>query len=138
MMNEIMINLEIVTPEKKVIDQEVDAVYIPTAKGEIGILPNHAPLISTLKPGILSYTDKGSTEEMVVSGGFVEVSTNKVSILADIAENSDEVDVEAAKVDRKDAEKLLGEWKEGSEEEFEVELERLEKAQARLRLTSGR
>ncbi len=131
-----MINLEIVTPEKKVIDQEVEAVNVPTAKGEIGILPNHAPLISTLKPGILSFTENGSTEQLVISGGFVEVSTNKVSILADIAENSDEVDVEAAKVERKEAEKLLGEWKDGSEEEFEVELERLEKAQARLQLTS--
>lgn len=137
MINEIMINLEIVTPEKKVIDKEVAAVYVPTAKGQIGILPNHAPLISSLRPGILSYTDEGTTAEMVVSGGFVEVSTNKVSILADIAENSEEIDVNAAKAEKTDSEKLLGDWQ-GSEEEFEVELERLEKAQARLQLTSGR
>ncbi len=132
-----MINLEIVTPEKKVVDQEVEAVYVPTARGEIGILPNHAPLISTLKPGILSYSDKGTTEKLVVSGGFVEINHNKVSILADIAENTEEIDVEGAKTERDEAQKLLGEWK-GTEEEFEVELERLEKANARLMLTSGK
>ncbi len=132
-----MINLEIVTPEKKVIDAAVDAVTIPTAKGEIGILPNHAPLISTLKSGILTYTNKGTTERMVVSGGFVEVSTDKVSILADIAENSEDIDVESARSEQEEVQKLLGNWK-GSEEEFETALERLEKAQARLQLTSGR
>jgi F-type H+-transporting ATPase subunit epsilon len=132
-----MIKLEIVTPEKKVVDMEVDAVYVPTAGGEIGILPNHAPLISALKPGILSYAEKGETASMVVSGGFVEVSANKVSVLADIAENREDVDIEEARSEREDAQKMLGEWK-GTEEEFEVELERLEKAQARLQLTSGR
>ncbi len=137
MINEKMINLEIVTPEKKVIDEAVDAVSVPTAKGEIGILPNHAPLISTLRSGILSYTNKGTTESMVVSGGFVEVSTDKVSILADIAESKDEIDIDVAKTEREEAQKLLGDWK-GSEDEFEVELERLEKAQARLQLTSGK
>jgi F-type H+-transporting ATPase subunit epsilon len=125
-----MINLEIVTPEKKVIDQAVEAVYVPTAAGEIGILPNHAPLISTLKPGILSYIYKGSTERLVISGGFVEVSSNKVSILADVAENSEEIDIKTARSEQADAQKVLGDWK-GTEEEFEVELEKLEKAQAR-------
>lgn len=132
-----MINLEIVTPEKKVIDAEVDAVTVPTARGEIGILPNHAPLISTLKSGVLSYSLKGSLEKMVVSGGFIEVSTDKVSILADIAETSADIDVESAKAEREEVEKLLGDWK-GSEDEFELELERLEKAQARLQLSDGR
>lgn len=132
-----MINLEIVTPEKKVIDRPVEAVTIPTANGEIGILENHAPLISTLKPGILSYTEKGATEQMVISGGFVEVSTNKVSILADIAESAADINVEAAKIERDEAEKILGDWK-GSEEEFEIELEKMQQAQARLQLTNGR
>lgn len=136
MINE-MINLEIVTPEKKVFDEAVDAVTIPTAKGEIGILPNHAPLISTLKSGILTYTIKGNSEKMVISGGFVEVSTNKISILADIAETTDEIDVETAKAERDAAEKSLGSWS-GTDAEFEAEKEKLEKAQARLQLVSGR
>ena len=129
-----MINLEIVTPEKKVVSETVDSVSVPTAKGEIGIMPSHAPLISTLRAGVLSYSKAGTTSEMVVSGGFVEVSTDKVSVLADIAEVTEDIDIENARAEREEAQKLLGEWK-GSEEEFEVELERLEKAQARLQLT---
>ncbi|NNE99776.1 MAG: F0F1 ATP synthase subunit epsilon [Pyrinomonadaceae bacterium] len=131
-----MINLEIVTPERKVVSESVETVMVPTANGEIGILPSHAPLISTLRSGVLSYTSGGTTSEMVVSGGFVEVSADKVSVLADIAEVTNEIDIENAKTEREEAEKLLGEWN-GSEEEFEVELERLEKAQARL-LLSGK
>ena len=131
------LNLEIVTPEKKVFDDAVDVVTVPTASGEVGILPNHAPLISSLKPGVLSYSTKGATEKMVIAGGFVEVNSNKVSILADVAERSDEIDTEAARHERELAEKVLNNWK-GSEEELEVELEKLEKAQARLQLSAGK
>ena len=130
-----MINLEIVTPEKKVVDEEVEAVNIPTAKGMIGILINHAPLISTLKPGILSYKKKGSTINLFISGGFVEVSDDKVSVLADASEKSGEIDAGSARDEREKAYHALSEWK-GSEEKFEAELERLEKAQARLELAS--
>ncbi len=132
-----MLNLEIVTPEKKVLSEAVESVTIPTASGEVGILSNHAPLISSLKPGILSYTKGGATEKMVISGGFVEVSADSVSILADVAETSGEINVEAAKTERDAAEKELNAWK-GSEEEFEAETERFERAQARLQLSSGR
>ena len=131
------LHLEIVTPEKKVFDDAVDVVNIPTAGGEVGILPNHAPLISTLKPGILSYSTKGATEKMVIAGGFVEINSNKVSILADVAERSDEIDTESARVERDEAEKILKDWK-GTEEELEVELEKLEKSQARLQLSAGK
>jgi F-type H+-transporting ATPase subunit epsilon len=132
-----MLNLEIVTPEKKVLSETVDAVTVPTASGEVGILTNHAPLISSLKSGILSYSKGGTVEKMVVAGGFIEVSANNVSVLADTAETASEIDVEAARIERETVEKSLGAWK-GSEEEFEIERERLEKAQARLQLASGR
>ncbi len=132
-----MLNLEIVTPEKKVLSETVDAVTVPTASGEVGILTNHAPLISSLKSGILSYSKGGAVEKMVVAGGFVEVSANNVSVLADTAETANEIDVEAARIERETVEKSLGSWK-GSEEEFEIEKERLEKAQARLQLASGK
>jgi F-type H+-transporting ATPase subunit epsilon len=137
MINEIMLNLEIVTPEKRVLSETVDSVTVPTASGEVGILTNHAPLISSLKSGILSYAKGGAVEKMVVAGGFVEVSANNVSVLADTVEMANEIDVEAARIERETAEKSLGAWK-GSEEEFEIEKERLEKAQARLQLASGR
>jgi F-type H+-transporting ATPase subunit epsilon len=137
MTNEIMLNLEIVTPEKMVLNEPVDAVTVPTASGEIGILTNHAPLISSLKSGILSYTKGGTTERMVISGGFVEVSANNVSILADVAEESAEIDAETARLEREASEKIVSNWK-GTEEELEAELEKLERAQARLQLASGR
>lgn len=132
-----MLNLEIVTPEKKVFDEAVESVTIPTTNGEIGVLPNHAPLISTLKPGILTVSTRGASERMAIAGGFVEVSANKVSILADSAEKADEVNVEAARAEREAAERILGAWN-GTEEAFEIERERLEKAQARLSLISGK
>ncbi len=132
-----MLNLEIVTPEKKVLSEAVDAVTIPTASGEVGILQNHAPLISSLKSGILSYTRGGATERMVIAGGFLEVSQNNVSVLADVAETADEINVEAARAERDSIEKELAGWK-GTLEESEPERERLETAQARLQLASGR
>ena len=137
MINE-MIKLEIVTPEKKVFDETVDSVTVPTATGEVGILPNHAPLISALKSGILSFSNRGASEKMVVSGGFVEVSSNKVSVLTDVAERADEINVEAARAELSDAQSRLGGAFSGTEEEFEAEKERLERAQARLALSGGR
>lgn len=133
-----MIKLEIVTPEKKVYDETVDSVTVPTATGEVGILPNHAPLISALKSGILTVANKGANEKMVVSGGFVEVSANKVSVLTDVAERADEIDTEAARAELADAQKNLSGSFSGTEEEFEAETERLERAQARLALAAGR
>lgn len=132
-----MLNLEIVTPEKKVLSEAVDVVTVPTAGGEVGILQNHAPLISALKAGVLSYSKGGAIERLVIAGGFLEVSQNNVSVLADTAERADEIDVEAARAERESAEKELGAWK-GSEEEFDAVKERLDKAQARLLLASGK
>ena len=128
-----MIKLEIVTPEKKVVDETVDVVTIPTTNGEIGIFPNHAPLISTLKPGILTYSNRGANEKLVIAGGFVEIGDNTVSILADTAENAAEVNVENARTEREQSEKVLAAWN-GSEDAFNIEKEKLEKAQARLQL----
>ncbi len=128
-----MIKLEIVTPEKKVFDEEVDSVTVPTASGEIGIMPNHAPLISSLKSGILSYTRGGATERMVISGGFVEVSANRASVLANVAETAEDFDTALVKQERDAAEKIVNSWK-GTEEELESELEKLERANARLQL----
>lgn len=133
-----MLKLEIVTPGKRVLDAEVDSVTVTTATGEAGILPNHAPLISTLKPGILAYTNKGTTDKLAVSGGFVEVNANTVSVLADTAESANEIDVETAKSDRETAEKALAAAASGSIDETEPLREQLEAASARLMLASGK
>ena len=132
-----MIKLEIVTPEKKILSDTVDAVTVPTVSGEVGILPNHAPLISALKPGILSHTTGGSTQKMVVSGGFVEVGVNTVSVLAEVAEAADEINGETARSDKDEAERALAGAKDPLEQ-METEQEKLGLAQARLQLLSGK
>jgi len=133
-----MLKLEIVTPEKKVADVEVDSVTIPTASGEIGVMPHHAPLISAMKPGILSYQGKGVSERIAVSGGFVEVSDDKVAVLVDKAEHAGEIDVEAARESRADAEKSIAAQAQAPVEEVASAREELEHADARLQLAAGK
>jgi F-type H+-transporting ATPase subunit epsilon len=129
-----MLKLEIVTPEKRVIDETVDSVTVPTLTGEAGILPNHAPLISALKPGILSFNNKGTTERLAVAGGFVEVSSDKVSVMTDSAETSAEIDVEAARSEREAAEKAMAAAASSSIEDTADVRDRLELANTRLQL----
>jgi F-type H+-transporting ATPase subunit epsilon len=133
-----MLKLEIVTPEKKVVDTEADSVTVPTASGEAGILPNHAPLISALKPGVLAYTSRGATEKVAISGGFVEVNKDKVSVLADTAETADEINVDVARAERDAAEKAIAGATGQSIEATEALRDQLESANARLQLTAGK
>lgn len=133
-----MLRLEIVTPEHRVLDAEVDSVTVPTASGEVGILPNHAPLVSALKPGVLSYGIKGSIEKLAVSGGFVEVNGNKVAVLADSAESSADIDLEAAKAARDEAEKSLAAAGLGSLSDTEAAREQLEAANVRIQFAAGK
>lgn len=133
-----MLKLEIVTPEKRVLDTEVDSVTVPTASGEAGILPNHAPLISVLKPGVLAYTAKGATNRLAVTGGFVEVNSNKVAVLADAAETAGEVDLDAAKAEREAAEKDLAAHASAPVEETEAIRERIEAANAKLQVAAAK
>jgi len=133
-----MLKLEIVTPEKRVLDADVDSVTIPTATGEAGILPNHAPLISALKPGILTYTSKGSTNRLAITGGFVEVNADKVAVLADSAEAPDEINADVARSDREAAEKELSAAATEPVEQTEAIRERIESANAKLQLVAGK
>jgi F-type H+-transporting ATPase subunit epsilon len=126
-----MLKLEIVTPERKVLSESVEWVTIPTVTGEISILPNHAPLISSLSPGVLSYSHSNFVGKLAVAGGFVEVNENKVSVLADVAEHDYEIDYEKARSEKEELEKNLSRWT-GSEEEFKIEKDRLDLAQARF------
>ena len=129
-----MLKLEIVTPEKRVFDDEVDSVTVPTVSGEAGIFPNHAPLISALKPGILSYARKGESDRLAVSGGFVEVKGDRVAVLADSAESAADVDVESARVEREAAEKALASASTAPIEENAALHKKLETANARITL----
>jgi F-type H+-transporting ATPase subunit epsilon len=131
-----MLKLEIVTPAKRVVDETVDSVTVPTLTGEAGILPKHAPLISALKPGVLSFTTKGTTEKLAVAGGFVEVSADRVAVLTDTAESPENIDVDSARADKDAAEKALAAASFGSLEETTEIRDRLDLANVRIQLSS--
>ena len=88
--------LEIVTAERLLYSEDVDMLVAPGVDGQLGILPNHAPLLTTLQPGEIRVDKDGDESYMAVSGGFLEVMANKVTILADTAERAEEIDVERA------------------------------------------
>jgi F-type H+-transporting ATPase subunit epsilon len=127
-----MLKLEIVTPEKRVLDAEVDSVTVPTASGEAGILPNHAPLVSALKPGVLAYSVKGSTDRVAVSSGFVEVNNDKVAVLVDTAETAEEIDAASARGVRDAAERSGSSTALVTAEEAEAAREAVDLADARM------
>ena len=116
--------------------EDVDAVYVPGANGELGILPGHTPLISQLQTGVLSYTQGDRTRRLHVSGGFVEVNRDRVSVLADVAERPEEIDAARARLAREHAEKTLS-ASSGTEEDFEKARASLERSIVRLQLTTG-
>ena len=101
--------LEIVTADRELFADDVDFVVVPGALGELGILPHHAPLISTLKPGELRIRRAGQEEFFAVGGGFVQVRPDKVVVLADDAQHSDEIDESRAQEARERAELELRE-----------------------------
>jgi F-type H+-transporting ATPase subunit epsilon len=97
--------LEIVTPEDRLLKDEVQFVVVPEINGELGVLRNHAPLIAALDIGVLRYTDpNGAIKKMAVSGGFMEVMDNEARILAETAEHGTKIDVLRAKAAKERAE----------------------------------
>jgi len=130
------IQLDVVTPERRVLAEPVDMVTVPGLGGELGILPGHTPLISQLQTGVLTYVQEGKSYLLHVSGGFVEVRDDHVSVLADVAELPEEIDTAGAKLSRDKLEKQLNAWT-GSEEEFETAKTELDRSLVRLQLASG-
>jgi len=101
------IRCEIVSEDKMVFQGNADTVILPGAEGEMGILPNHAPLLTTLKLGVITVRAQGKEEHFTVSGGVAEVQPDLVTILAAAAENIDEIDVTRAEAARRRAEEVL-------------------------------
>ena len=101
------LKFEIVTAERIVYSDEVDVVVPPGVEGQLGILPQHAPLMTMLQPGELMVRKDGEEESMFVSGGFLEVRANKVVILADTAERADEIDLSRVEEAKRRAEERL-------------------------------
>ena len=122
--------LSIVTPEKQLVVEEVDQVNVPGTEGDLGILYDHAPILTNLRSGQLSYENDGETVALVVSGGYLEVTDNRVTVLAETGEFLHEIDRERAERAHADAEKLL--LTDLSEEEFIEAQKKLFRAVARL------
>ena len=101
------LQLEIVSPERRVYDDEVDMVIVPGRNGQLGILPRHTRLISSLGVGELRIKKGGTEQSMLISGGFVEVRPDKVIVMADLAEHSEEIDEARAAEARKQAQAEL-------------------------------
>jgi F-type H+-transporting ATPase subunit epsilon len=101
------IKLEIVTPERLVFDETVDGVTLPGSEGELGVLPHHAPLVSTLGVGELRIREGANEEWFAIVGGFVQVLPDKVVVMAETADMSSEIDLEKAQAARRDAERAL-------------------------------
>jgi F-type H+-transporting ATPase subunit epsilon len=116
------LTLEIVTPEARVYSDTIDTVVIPTVEGEIGILPGHLPLLAQVVDGELRVTKEGQTDALIVGDGFVEVSADRVSILAENAIEEAKIDTDAATEAMKRAQKAL----EGAKDLDPAEVERLE------------
>jgi F-type H+-transporting ATPase subunit epsilon len=101
------IRCEIVSQDRNVWQGDADAVILPGVSGEMGILPNHAPLLSTLKFGILKVRYQGQEEVFTISGGVVEIQPDLITVLADAAENVEEIDIERAEAARRRVEEML-------------------------------
>lgn len=94
-----VIDLEVATPERQVVREEVTEVQLPGKNGYLGILPGHAALLGQVGTGFLSYTVAGRKRYLSVQGGFVEVLSDHVRVLANVAERAEEIDIERARAD---------------------------------------
>ena len=128
------IHLEVVTPTGPVISDDVDLVTAPGVGGEFGVLANHAPFLSTIKTGTLSFKKDKQTKYLMVSGGFSELSNNKITFLVESAEFGHEIDVDRALRARERAERRIAQAESKSEKINRVRAEAaLKRAIARLR-----
>jgi len=126
--------LEIVTPEKIVVSQEVDAVVAPGTDGEFGVLPGHIHFLTGIVPGELRYNTDAGKESMAVTTGFAEVSNDKVSILVDAAEKASEIDVERAHQAMERARERLGKDRKTEDVDFLRAEAALRRAVMRVRI----
>lgn len=130
------LQLEIVTQDKRLFSGEVDMIVAPGGEGELGILPHHAPLLTTLKEGVLRVKRGGSEELFSIGGGFMEVQPDRVTVLADAAEKAGDIDVARAEEAKRRAEQLLKDRPAGVD--IDAALASLRRAQIRLAVAQKR
>ena len=129
-------NLEIITAERVVYSDEVDVVVAPAMEGEVGILPHHAPLMTVIMPGEIMVRKDGEETYLAVGGGFLEMMANKVTILADSAERSDEIDEARVQEAMRRAEERI--QMRVSDVDLERAVSALRRSQARLKVAQRR
>jgi F-type H+-transporting ATPase subunit epsilon len=133
------IKLEVVTPEKTVVSEDVQIVMAPGLLGEFGVLVGHTPFLTTLKTGVLRFNDAQGAEHMIfVSGGYAEALPDKVTILAESAERRRDIDVERAKTALERAQKRLAEQRSQAEFDFVRAQAALQRALTRLKIAENR
>src|SRR5215469_4112263 len=125
-------HIEVVTAERELYSGEANELIAPGTEGELGILPRHAALLTTLKPGALRIKLNGAEEPLFVSGGFLEVSNNQATVLADTAEHAEEIDQARAEEARRRAQERLAQTT--TDTERAELLGALERAMQRLRV----
>jgi F-type H+-transporting ATPase subunit epsilon len=113
------LKLEIVTPEARVYSDTIDTVVIPTVEGEVGILPGHIPLLTQVEDGELRVTKGGVTQFLAVSGGFAEVDSDSVRVLAEHAISEDKIDEKAVEEALKRAQQQLADAKYSDPQQYE-------------------
>jgi len=126
------IQLQIVTPERLLVNEPADEVQIPGKAGEIGVLPGHAPLITELTIGEIAYKRGGKTEHLSVAWGFAEVLPDKVTILAQTAERAQDIDVKRATAAKNRAEEALK--SPAPDLDYDATLNALKRAEIRLKV----
>jgi len=133
------IKLEVVTPEKSVVSEDIKTVVAPGSLGEFGVLIGHTPFLSTLKVGSLRYMDANNTERYVfISGGFAEALPDKVTVLAESAERRMDIDIGRAKSAVERAQKRLADASKKQDVDFMRARISLERALHRLRVAGSR
>jgi F-type H+-transporting ATPase subunit epsilon len=133
------LQLDIVTPEKRVFSEEVDSVTLPGSEGELGILPQHIPLVTALKPGELVYAKSGRSEHLAVGTGFVEVTGQRVSVLTDMAMGEGDIDEKAVEDALKRAQERLEAIKhDPAGEELAIVMANIQKSMAQLHVKRKR
>lgn len=126
------LHIQIITPEKTLVDQEADEVVVPTTTGELAILPHHVPLITQVAPGIMTIKHNGKEEHVAIDGGFIEITEKTVNILADFALHAREASASKAEEARKTAEKAMKEKK--SQDELDLLQDEVRRSVLQLKL----
>ena len=130
------INLEILTPDKILIREEIDEITVPTTSGYITVLPEHVPLLTQVQSGEITIRNNGSVENFAITGGFMEVLENKITILGDYAVRSNDIEIAKAEEAKRRAERLMNE--KVSREDFAIAEAELRRSLLELKVARKR